>query len=258
MDASGAAWRARPTARTLVGSPSKPPLAWSACDGRRLANAGGDATPKIGRLGIQLPIEVAAQLPRDRPRLELEDRRRGAREAKEAADGGGALPGHDAARTPDPHGRRQTELGQLVGKPLGLSEWQHELEMRPSAGQAERATGQESAAQPGQSAVLGGRRPREGGLRSFGVLEAHREPGHDRVARTAGRRRPEALALGDPTAGTAGIDGRQLRAQRLDELSSGVVDTPRRGSPVGSAVGSPRDGERHRRSLVCGRQRRAA
>ena len=69
------------------------------------------------------------------------------------------LRGHDAPPATQAPRDRQPELGQPGGELRRRGRLDDELEVGPAAGQAERATGQEPAAQPGGAAVVRGRSP---------------------------------------------------------------------------------------------------
>ena len=70
------------------------------------------------------------------------------------------LGGHHAPPATDAPRDGQPELGQPRGQLRRRGRLDDELEMGPAAGQAERATGEEPAAQPGRVAVFRGRSPR--------------------------------------------------------------------------------------------------
>ena len=99
-----------------------------------------------------------------------------------------------------------------------------ELEVGPAAGEAERAAGQEPAAQPGAAAVLrGGAASRSG---RAGLPLARAAAAGWRAAPTDASRPigvgPEPGDLGDPVARPRRVDGGQLVAQRGDEVALGA------------------------------------
>ena len=75
---------------------AQPAVGLERVDRRELAARRGDRPLQVRRLGVEHPVELAAQAPRDLARLELEQRRAGPDPAEERGDRLGALPGDDA------------------------------------------------------------------------------------------------------------------------------------------------------------------
>ena len=121
--------------------------------------AAATARWRLADSALSTRLSSPRERPRDLPRLELEERPGRPDPAQERADRLAALPGHDALAAADAPCRGQADVGQPTGEDRRLGERDDELEVRPAAGQAERAAGQEAAAQPGHPAVLGGGRP---------------------------------------------------------------------------------------------------
>ena len=181
---------------------------------------------EVGGLGVEDAIEMAVQLARDEPRLELEDARRRAARAQEREDRLGALPGHDAAAAAHAPAAGKPDVGQARGERAAprraarrargararrprLSEPAARNRPRSQADAAVRRAPRPSrspAAPAGAGSLIGRRRS----------AEAHREP-RPRPASGLGPRAaaPRPGALGGAAAGPRRVDGRQLGAHRL-------------------------------------------
>ena len=101
------------------------------------------------------------------------------------------LGGHHAPPATEAPRDGQPELGQPRGQLRRLVRLDDELEMGPTAGQAERATGEEPAAQPGRAAVLRGRSPRR-------TAPRHSPSPTARDGARAGRRTPRVRSVPGP------------------------------------------------------------
>ena len=139
---------------------------------------------------------------------------------QERADRLGALPGHHAAATPDAPGRPHLEVRQALDQDGRLVRLDDELEVRPGGGDAQRAAGEEQAAQVGQAAMLGRRRPVERGPPISGLggaCQPEAQPGNGPEA----RRRPagQAHGFGVPIARPGRRDRGQLRPEGRDEVA---------------------------------------
>ena len=216
-----------------VGLLREPAVSVELPDRREVPAGRADGSLEICRLRVQDPIQVAAQRPRHLPRLELEECAAGPDPAKEQPDGIAALPRHHAPAAPDAPRCRQPDVAQPLGQRHGLVRVDDELEMRPTARQAEGPAGQEEPAQIGHPAVLGGGRPIErlgraqvGGIprRSPATGSAPTQP--DRQPRDGAlpgrRRRRETRRLGAAIARPRGIDRRELRPEGGDEVAFGA------------------------------------
>ena len=105
--------RPRRPARTCGWSASRP-SASSDVDRVELAAGRADRALEVGRLGVEDPVELAAQRPRDLARLELQQRPARPDPAQERPDRLGALPGHDAAAATEPPRRRQADVARAA------------------------------------------------------------------------------------------------------------------------------------------------
>ena len=159
--ASGVSRRASATRRTIVRLDREPAVGLELLDRRELAAGRPDGPLEVRRLRVEDPVQVAAQRPRHLARLELEQRAARPDPAQEQPDGVGVLPGDDAAAAPQPPRRRQLLALEAGREERRLGGRDDELEVGPAAGQAERAPGEEQAAEVGQPAVLGRRVPVE-------------------------------------------------------------------------------------------------
>ena len=171
-------------------------------DRRDLPARRADGSLEVRRLGVEDPVQVAAQRPRDLARLELEERarrprsgagtarpcRRSSRSRRHGRAGAATTPGGPTSP------RRSARSRRLVGV-------DDELEVGPPAREAERAAGEEQAAQVGQPAVLGRRSPsrtaasaarrrgRGATTANADPAEPDRQPGHRSLADWATRPR---------------------------------------------------------------------
>ena len=246
--ASGVSRRASATSRTTYGCFGEAPVGLERRDRIELAAGGADRALEVRRLGVEDAVELAAQGPRDLARLDLEQGARCPDPAQERADRLPVLGGHHAPPAAEAPRHGQPELGQPGGQLRRRSRLDDELEMGPPAGQAERAAGQEPAAQPGGVAVVRRRSPRR---TAAPALPSPRPPaGGARGGRRrprAGRCRAQAVDLGHAVAGARRVDGRQFVAQRGDEVPLGpghAAPPPPRGPSTAADLrrsGSPCD-----------------
>ena len=225
--ASGVSRRASATRRTTSGCSASRPSASSVAIASSWRPAALDRPLEVGRLGVEHAVELAAERPRDLPRLELEQR------PGRRRSGAGTCPTasplfhvttprprrsrHDAGSPTRPSRRRGS------GASSGVDD---ELEVRPAAGEAQRAAGEEPAAQPGRPAVLGRRSPSRTADGRASVARRPAQPvGEPRDGRLASppRVRAEAVASAIAVARPRRVDRGQLVAQRDDEVALGAA-----------------------------------
>ena len=232
--ASGVSRRASATSRTTYGC--------SRAGRRRRASAiasscrpgGADRALEVGRLGVEDAVELAAQGPRDLARLELEQRAARPDPAQERPDRLAALPGHDATAAAEAPRRRQAEVREAGREHRRLVGCDDELEVGPAAGQAERAAGEEPAAQPGGAAVVGGAvaQSKDGAaavrLRRAAAAGWRAGPRTPRGRRRRARDRRPRRRDRSPRR----VDGGQLGAQGRDEVALGAGHVRRSGPAV--------------------------
>src|SRR5262245_22737206 len=233
--------RDRPHGPWLV---AQPPVGLQGVDRRELAARRRDRPVQVGALGVDDAVEVAPQGPRDAPGLELQQRRAPADPAEERGDRLGALRGHDAAAAAHAPGGDEPDRVEPRRERRGLLRRHDELEVGAAGREAERAAGEEPAAEPGQAAVLGRRGPVEGRRRqrehpagpaaARGRVAAQAD-GEAPDGRLAGaERRAEAGDLRLAVARARRVDRRELGAQRRDQVPVALRHRPRSGRPRGA------------------------
>ncbi len=222
----------------MYGWVGEPPVRIEHVDRVELAARGRHGTLEVRRLGIEHTVQVAAQRTRHLASLELEERPGRADPAQERADRLAALPGRDPAAPSQPPRCRQPDLAEARGERRCLLGIDDELQVRPAAGEAQRATGEEPATQPRGPAMLGGSRPFErGGLAPLPrPSKSHRQPRDRRFARAEVRAEPGRLR--DSIARPRRVDRGELVAQGRDEIPFRAGHATIRIMPCGR----PRDG----------------
>ena len=210
--ASGVSRRASATRRTTYGCSTSRPSASSCVDRVELPPGRSDGALQVGRLGVEDTVQLAAKRTRHLPGLELEQRAGGPDPAEERAHRLGTLPRHDPSTAADPPRCRKVDLTEPSGEDLGLLDRDDEFEMGPAAGQAERPAGQEPAAQPRGSAVVGRSVPVEGcdadAIRLGSSSETMRQTCHRRLP---GRHLDaQACRLGETIAWSRRVDAGEL------------------------------------------------
>ena len=260
--ASGVSRRAAATSRTTYGCAGQPPVRVEDRDRVELAAGGADRPLEVRRLGVEDPVEVAAQRARHLARLELEQRPAGADPAQERPDRLAALPGHDAAAAPQPPRRRQADLGEprRRGPAPRRAATTNSRWVRPPA----RLSEPRARNRPRSQAVRqwsAARRPVER-ARSTLVVAARAGGRRAGPPTPRGPRRravapsPEADRLGDAVARPRRVDRGQLGPQRRDEvaLASGSRQArPRRGPRRRSGAATPASRSSARRSAAARR-----
>ena len=116
---------------------------------------------EVGRLGVNHAIQISPHRARNLARLQLQQRRAAAQDLEERDHGLNALPGDHATAAPVAPAGRHLELAELLAEPARLIGRKDELKVRPPRSQAQRAVGQEPAAQIRNPAVLRGATPLE-------------------------------------------------------------------------------------------------
>ena len=255
--ASGVSRRASATDRTTYGLVGQPTVR---LERRRSPRAGGRRPPTARWRFADSALSTRLRSPRsarDTWRASSSSSAAArADPAQERADRLAALPGHDAAAAPDPPRRRQPDVREPRGEdrrprsaPTTNSRW-----VRPPR-QAERAAGEEPAAQPGDPAMVGRRRPSRsgrGGRRVAGASRRGRSlPGEpeqqpsERASRRADVGQRDGLRAA--VAGARRVDRRELGPQREHEVAVGAGHVGRAASWLGPA---------RRRGIGLGRARR--
>ena len=194
--ASGVSRRASATARTRTGCSREPAVRLERVDRRELAAGGRDRPLEVGRLGVEDAVELAAQRPRDLPRLELEQRR-----ARRRSGAGTSRPSRRSSRSRrrGPGGAATTPAAQLreaAREDRRLLGRDDELEVRPAVARLSEPRARNRPRSQADPAVLGGRRP---------VERRRRRPdaagrGRQRAGRPARRPRPAGPRAGRPPA----------------------------------------------------------
>ena len=135
--------------------------------------------------------------------------------------------------TPRPRRMRHEAGKPDVREPLGqdrrLVGIDHELEVRPTAGEAERPPGQEAAAQPGRAAVVGGRPSSRTDAGVGPAIAAGDGPRAGRRTVPAGGRRAKTGQLGHAVARPRRVDRGQLVPKCGDEVALGAGHVRRSG-----------------------------
>ena len=114
-------------------------------DGSDLAAGRSDGPLEVRRLGVEHPVQVPAQGSRHLAGLDLEERCRSPDPPQEQPDGFAVLPRHDAAAASEPPRRGQPDVAEPPREQGRFPSANDELEVRPAAGQAERAAGEDGA-----------------------------------------------------------------------------------------------------------------
>jgi hypothetical protein len=187
-------------------------------DGIELPARGADRPLEVRRLGVEHPVELAAEGTRYLSSLDLEEGARGTETAEERPDRIPTLGRHDPSASPDTRGRRQPEGGEARHELRRLSRLDHEFEVRPPSGEAQRPDGEEAAAKPGRSAVVGGRCPvewRHRRRRRRSSRDSSKPDGQPRDGCSpAHRNRPKTRCLGEAITRARWIDGCQFVPER--------------------------------------------
>jgi hypothetical protein len=129
-----------------VGLLPQSPIGVEVGDCGELPSGGADRAMEVRRLGVQDAIQLAAERARHLSGLELEECPATADPPEERVDRVAALPGDDAAAASDAKRPRQADLGEPRCEDRRFRWVDDELEVGPSAGQAQRAVGEEPAA----------------------------------------------------------------------------------------------------------------
>ena len=232
----------RPTRGRAAGSAGQAAVGLERLDGRELACDAAAPRGQVGRLGVEHPVEVAVQLARHQPRLQLQDARRRAHPAQEGERPPSML---FQVTTPRPaaHAPRggQRRCPRAVPPSSGASSaGTTSSRCVPPAGQAQRAARQEPAAQPGHAAVVGAPRP------SRRPARRRRPPGGPPAApRPASARGPSAASPRP-----ARVAGRQQARAGSMAASSARSASTRSRSDRRDGVPTPRRSGRGRRARV--------
>ena len=202
-----------------VGLFRHPPVGVEHRDRVELATGRRNGPLEVGRLGVEDPVELAAQRAGHLAGLELEQRARRTDPAQEGPDRLAALPGHDAATAPEPPRGRQADLPKSGREHRGVVRRRRRTRdgcgRRP--GSASRGPGTGRAARPYGSARprWTNRMARRWPPRAPGATAP---PGGPPPAR--GRHlRAETGRFREPVARSRRVDRRQLVAQGRDEVT---------------------------------------
>ena len=227
--ASGVSRRASATSRTTYGCVREPAVGVERRDGVELAAGGADRALEVRRLGVEDPVELAAQRPRDLPRLELEQRpgapirRRNVPTASPFFEVTTPRPRRSRHETGSPKSVSRaassgassgsTTNSRWVRPPARLSEPRARNRPRSQAARQWSAAGS-----PGRTARAGAPRPRAaGGGAASRATDASRPVG-------AG---PEAVDLGDAVAGRDGSIAASSSRRAVTRSRSDRVTRPR-------------------------------
>ena len=250
------AGRRRPAGRHGAARPGRP-SASSCVDRRELAAGRRDRPLEVRRLGVDDPVELAAQRPRDLARLELEERRAGADPARKCRSSRRSSRSRRRGRA-GPATRPAARVARAGAARTGASSGgRRRTRGGSAAGEAQRAAGQEATPQPGRAAVVGARRPsrtapraarRPAGPAAASAIRTASRRGagptprsRARAGRRAGERgsrstpargRPPARAV----AGRGRVDRRELGPQRGDEVAIRDALTPVRADRAAAPV----------------------
>ena len=228
-------------------------------DRGHLAAGRTDRALEVRGLGVEDPVQVAAQRARDLPRLELEERpgradppqerarrcRRSSTSRRRGRAGSATRPGspnpvepigEDAARR-----RPATTNSRCVRPPDRLSE--PRARNRPRSQASRQCSGDGGPVEGGDRRRPAGRSPRRPRRRARGARR-RRATGASRrerpcVARARRGRRREAERLGPPVAGPRRIDRGELRPQGEDEVAVACRSPARRARDGGDGPVRP-------------------
>ena len=197
---------------------------------------------RLARLGVEDAVEVTVQLAHDEPRFDLQDAGPRAAGAQEGEDRLGPLPGQDGATAALAPAGRKAHLGQAVARarrprrsarPARGARRGHRgsASRRPGNGRAARRSGSATAPRPSRWPDAGPSSPCSPiALARRRLGQPDREARHDRGACPASGRRAKASALRGTTAVSRRVDGGQLGAHGLYEVT---VPSPGHDSPRG-------------------------
>ena len=205
-----------------------------------LAAGGADRALEVRRLGVEDPVELAAQGPRDLPRLELEqgarcpDRRRNVPTASPLFEVTTPRPRRRRHETGSPSRSSRAASGGASSGSTTNSRW-----VRPPARLSEPRARNRPRSQAARQWSRG-RLPVERRGSALPVPEPPEAVGEAADGRLAtGRCRAQAVDLGHAVAGTRRVDRRQLGAQRGDEVALGpahVTARPAHARPTDSVA----------------------